>query len=152
MRRFLMLTIATLLPLVATAAVDMYMQFKDTKDTKGEGRVVRCSDGACVVDHLAPGSYSVLVCDAQGKVIPGDTKLEYTTVSPRDLATGQASGKRMHKPITISSRVAGPPAASPGNVIAIDEPGVQLVIGVSAAAVDAASAKVTKTRSNIQNN
>ena len=151
MRRSIMLTIATLLPLLATAAVDMYMQIKDTK---GEARVVRCSDGACVVDHLAPGSYSVLVCDAQGKVIPSDTKLEYTTVSPRDLATGQASGKRMHKPITLSSssRVAGPPAASPGNVIAIDEPGVQLVIGSSAAAVDTAAAKVTKTRSNIQNN
>jgi hypothetical protein len=149
MRRFFMLTIATLLPLVATAAVDMYMQIKDTK---GEARVVRCADGACVVDHLPPGSYSVLVCDAQGKVIPSDTKLEYTTVSPRDLATGQTSGKRMHKPITISSRVAGPPAASPGNVIAIDEPGVQLVIGVSAAAVDAAGAKISKTRSNIQNN
>jgi hypothetical protein len=151
MRRIFMLTIATLLPLLATAAADMYLQIKDAK---GEARVVRCADGACVVDHLAPGSYSVLVCDAQGRVIPSDTKLEYMAVSPRDLATGQASGKRMHKPITImsSGRVAGPPAASPGNEIAIDEPGVQLVIGVAADAVDAAAAKITKTRSNIQNN
>jgi hypothetical protein len=151
MGRFFMLTIATLLPLVATAAVDMYLQITDAK---GEARVVRCSDGACVVDHLAPGSYFVLVCDAQGKVVPSDTKLEYTAVSPRDLATGQSSGRRMHKPLTItsSSRVAGQPAASPGNEIAIDEPGVQLVIGLTAGAVDAAGAKVSKTRSNIQNN
>jgi len=151
MRRIFMLAIAALLPLVATAAADMYLQIKDAK---GEARVVHCADGACVVDHLAPGPYSVLVCDAQGKVIPSDIKLESTTVGPRDLATGQSSGKRMHKPITIlsSARVAAQPGASPGNEIAIDEPGVQLVIGVTADAVDAAAAKITKSRSNIQNN
>jgi hypothetical protein len=151
MRRLFMLTIATLLPLVATAAVDMYLQITNAK---GQARVIRCSDGACVIEHLAPGSYFVLLCDAQGKVIPTDTTLDYTAVSPRDLATGQSSGRRMHKPITLtsSSRVAGQPAASPGNEVAIDEPGVLLVIGLTAGAVDAAAAKVTKTRSNIQNN
>jgi len=36
--------------------------------------------------------------------------------------------------------------------IGIDEPGVQVVIGVSTAAVDAAVGKIGKSRSNIQNN
>jgi type VI secretion system secreted protein Hcp len=35
-----------------------------------------------------------------GKMI--GLKFEYEVTSPRDLATGQASGKRMHKPFTIT--------------------------------------------------
>jgi len=39
----------------------------------------------------------------------GDTKVRVTTVSqvaaPRDMATGMATGKRMHKPITITKEV-----------------------------------------------
>ena len=60
------------------------------------------SPAACVVDGLAVGSYTVLVCDAQGKVVPSNITLDHTVVSPRDQATGMASGKRMHKPITIT--------------------------------------------------
>jgi hypothetical protein len=147
MTRFMALGAALLLPVIASAAADMYLQIKDAK---GEARVVQCAGGACVVDRLAPGQYSVLVCDAQGKVIPSAIKLEYTVVSPRDMATGQASGKRMHKPISITMEMGA--GAKPGSSIAIDEPGVQLAIGVTADAVDAAAAKISKTRSNIQNN
>ena len=150
--RLTIILLATMLPLAASAAVDMFLQIRDAK---GVARVVPCPAGACLVDGLAPGKYSVLVCDAQGKVIPTTTRLEYDVRSPRDVATGQASGKRMHKPLSITmelGRSAAPAGATAANEIAIDEPGVQLAIGVSPAAVDAALMKITKSRSNIQNN
>jgi hypothetical protein len=151
MKKFLatcaLLGSALLLPLVSSAAVDMFLQIKDSK---GEARVVHCAGGACLINGLAVGSYSVLVCDASGKVIPSSLTLDHTIVSPRDLASGQSSGKRMHMPITITAEVGRSAAAQ--NMIAIDEPGVQVAIGINAAATDAAVAKITKTRSNIQNN
>ena len=149
-RWLLPLGAALLVPAFASAATDMFLQIKGVK---GEARVVACPGGACVVTDLGPGKYSVLVCDAQGRVIPTDIALDYTVVSPRDAASGQASGKRMHKPLMLTKEWGR--SAKPTNEIAIDEPGVQLAIGVSADAVDAAAAsaaKVTKTRSNIQNN
>jgi hypothetical protein len=136
-----------LLPTLVCAAADFYLQIKDSK---GETRVVQCPAGACVVDGLVPGQYSVLVCDAQGKVIPSTTTLEYSVVSPRDPATGQSTGKRMHKPISITAELSR--GAAPQNTIAIDEPGVQVAIGATPDLLDAAVAKITKSRSNIQNN
>jgi hypothetical protein len=138
---------ALLLPALAFAASDLYLQIKDAK---GEARVVLCPAGACVVDGLATGQYSVLVCDAQGKVIPSKISLEYTLVSPRDLATGQASGKRMHKPISITMEYGR--GVPPQNTITIDEIGAHLAIGLTPEAVNAAVAKIGKSRSNIQNN
>ena len=37
---------------------------------------------------------------AKGRI--GGVKFSFETTSPRDVATGQASGKRMHKPIVIT--------------------------------------------------
>jgi hypothetical protein len=136
-----------LLPALASAAADFYLQIKDAK---GESRVVQCPAGACVVDGLAPGQYSVLVCDAQGKVIPSTVSLEYSVVSPRDVATGQSTGKRMHKPLSITMELSR--GAPPQNTIAIDESGVHLAIGATPEALDAAVGKIGKSRSNIQNN
>ena len=147
-RCLIALCAALLVPAFAAAASDLFLQLKGVK---GETRVVACPNGACVVSGLAAGQYSVLVCDAQGAVTPTDIALDYTLVSPRDAASGQASGKRMHKPLTITKEWGR--GAKPANEFAINEPGVHLVIGVSAGAVDAAAAKVvTKTSSNIQNN
>ncbi len=138
---------ALLLPVMASASSDMFLQIKDAK---GETRVVACAAGACVVDGLLTGQYSALVCDAQGKVVPSNMVLDYMIVSPRDAASGLATGKRMHKPFTITKELGR--TAATANTIAIDETGAQLVIGVSSAAVDAAAAKIGKSRSNIQNN
>ena len=146
-RGFVALCAALLLPVVASAATDMFLQIKGVA---GEARVVACPVGACVVSGLAPGQYAVLVCDAQGSVIPTEIALEYRVVSPRDAASGQASGKRMHKPITITKEWGR--GAKPANQIAVNEEGVQIAIGVSAAAVDAAAKTIQKTSSNIQNN
>ena len=138
---------ALLLPAIASASADMFLQIKDAK---GETRVVACAAGACVVDGLVTGKYSALICDAQGKVVPSNMVLDYMIVSPRDAASGMATGKRMHKPFTITMELGR--TAATANTIAIDEAGAQLVIGVSSASVDAAVAKIGKSRSNIQNN
>lgn len=139
--------VALLLSVSASASSDMFLQIKPEK---GDAKIVRCADGACVVDLPAAGKYSVRVCDSTGKVIPSDVSLDYSVVSPRDSASGQATGKRQHGSITITKEWNRRTAAA--NLIAIDEPGTQLVIGTSAEAVDAGQAKITKSRSNIQNN
>ena len=137
MRRFLSsgaaLCAALLVPVLASASSDMFLQIKDAR---GETRVVACTAGACVIDGLATGQYSALLCDAQGKVVPSNVVLDYTIVSPRDAASGLATGR----------------AAAAPNTVVIDTADVHLVIGLSSAAVDAAAAKIGKSRSNIQNN
>jgi hypothetical protein len=39
----------------------------------------------------------------QKSATPGSTPSSQQVTSPRDVATGQASGKRMHKPVTVTS-------------------------------------------------
>ncbi|HJW28383.1 MAG TPA: type VI secretion system tube protein Hcp [Saprospiraceae bacterium] len=115
------------------AAADYYLKIDGVKGESA--RIVRCPDGACVIDNLAPGSFSITVCDDKGNPITTNNfKLtvqfnpkEYTVtksavresptkastggtgittatseiVSPRDPASGQATGKRQHKPVTF---------------------------------------------------
>jgi hypothetical protein len=152
-QKWLVCTATMLLPLTASAAADYYLRIDDVK---GKSSVVHCTDGSCLVDGLAPGSYKVSMCDAQGKAIPANAQLQYTVVTARERSSGLATGKRMHKPLTLTmelGRSAAPAGGTaPPNSIAIDEPGVQVVIGVDAASVDNAVAKIGKSRSNIQNN
>jgi hypothetical protein len=151
-KNWLACTLAMLLPLTASAAADYYLRIEGTK---GEARVVHCTDGSCLVDKLAPGSYTVSACDAQGKVIPSNMRLEYTVITARESSSGLATGRRMHQPLSLTMQLgrsmAPAGAAAPTNSIAIGEPGV-VVIGTDAAAVDGAVAKIGKSRSNIQNN
>ena len=93
---------------------------------------------------------------------------EYSVKAPRDVATGQSSGKRMHKPFVITKEW-GP--ASPQ--LSAMKPtydvktmkGARVAAGADGwtsmtlsstdglcAATAASAAKVTKTRSNIRNN
>ena len=144
----IILLCALLLPTIASAAsADMYLKIEGVD---GESHVVRCESGACATTQLAPGTYSVLACDAGGKVIPSNLTLQYAVVSPRDSSSGQATGKRMHRPITITKELGR--GVVPGNTITVEASGAQLAIGVSDAAVEVAQAKITKSRSNIQNN
>lgn len=144
------LLVALLFPAIASAAMDMFLKIENAK---GEKRVVQMHDGAVMVDGLAAGKYLVTVCDAAGTTIPSDVTLSYTVITARETGSGMATGRRMHKPLAISKQMTRSAAGvPPPNEIAIDEPGVHVAIGVSTQAVDAAVAKATKTRSNIQNN
>lgn len=77
-------------------------------------------------------------------------EIMYSVVSPRDAASGMATGKRMHNPLTI--RIEWGRGATAGNIIKIDEADSKIAIGVDVAGVNVARSKVIKTRSNIQNN
>jgi len=62
----------------------------------------------------------------------GRTAATQATESPRDLATGQSSGKRMHKPITITKEVdSASPLLHQMQVSGETLPEVNLAIGVS---------------------
>lgn len=145
--KFFTLCVLLLLPTIAWAASDFYLKLGDVK---GEFRTVKCTNGVCVVPALEAGDYTVQVSDARGKVSMQDMSLMYSVVGPRDSASGMATGKRQHQSLTISKTLDRETA--PGNVIAIDEAGSQVAIGTTDANVDAGLAKISKSRSNIQNN
>ncbi len=136
-----------LLPALGFAASNMYLKIEDVK---GESHIVQCVNGACVVPKLAAGNYTVQACDASGKVSMQDMSLMYAIVSPRDAASGMPTGKRMHKPLTLTMELGR--GMAPGNVITIVDADSQVAIGTNDANVDAAQAKIGKSRSNIQNN
>lgn len=121
---------------------------------------VRVAAGDLDGDGVADQAVLRLSCD--GATLK---QAHYAVTGPRDAATGQASGKRMHKPITIVKEW-GP--ASPQLMAVKPTYDVKKVEGsgarqstsdgwspISLANTDglcAASGRATKTRSNIQNN
>ena len=131
--RSVLLVGAMLVTSTAFAAFDSYLKIEGKK---GGSRVVGCTNGACVVSDLAPGEYTISVCTPDGKATT-DGSAKHTITCPRDAASGQASGKRQHGAVRVIKEWG---AATPLLAIAIDEPGVPVTL------------KVTKTRSNIQNN
>lgn len=94
--------LGALVPLAAVAASDMYIKISDVK---GESRVVQCPAGSCVLSDLASGSYQVQVCDEKGVAVSSSTALSHSIKSPRDAASGLATGKRQHKPMTITKQL-----------------------------------------------
>ena len=141
------LLVLCLLPGWAMAASDMFLQIKPEK---GESLIVRCVDGACATGPMAAGAWKVSVCSESGKPIPTNLVLEYAIVSPRDSASEGATDNRQHGTITIRKEIIR--GAAPADTVIVEESGTQLAIGTSSAAVEAAQAKITKSRSNIQNN
>lgn len=69
---------------------------------KGDRRVVPCPNGECTLTDLAPGDYTLTACTQDGKPLDAESAATYEIKSPRDVATGQSSGKRQHKPISIT--------------------------------------------------
>lgn len=143
-RCLILLLAALLLPTMASAALNAYLQIKDAK---GSTRIVHVVDGTCTVEGLAPGTYSLLVCDEKGTIVPSDLELSYAVLTAREAGSGMATGRRQHSPIRITKKM----EAARTNEITVNEEGVRLVI--TAPTEPAARAdKATKMRSNIQNN
>lgn len=159
--------IASVLLLTANAAIaahaDYYMTFKAIGlDPGGPIYMKAHSSGDLDGDGLADDVVIRMEC-AAGVMHTA----AYRVISPRDLASGQASGKRMHKPFTIVKEW-GP--ATPQLMAMKPSYDVKKVEGTGAKTMGedswhqislanseelcagAAAAKVTKTRSNIQNN
>ncbi len=84
-------------------ALNMYLKIKGAS---GQTQIVqiKCPDGSCTttVTGLVPGTYTFSLCDAQGYLMKAKEKANqakcsvsftYTLTSPRDIATGQSTGK-----------------------------------------------------------
>ena len=137
---------------VARDAADgsIYLKAHSTGDLDGDGR----PDVAIIRMNCSAGSIHAA---------------QYQVTSPRDSASGQASGKRMHKPITFVKewgpatpqlmamktgydvkKVEGTGARG---TTAVDDWSPITLTDSEALCVEAsAAARATKTRSNIQNN
>lgn len=132
-KRFRVFLVMAVLTLTMTAnlyasSADYYLKIEGIKGERA--RIVKCASGVCKLEGIAPGTFTVTVCDAQGKAIttsgftldmtfspsgiresPTKASTGATTaasgdvVAPRDVATGQASGKRMHSPIRFTKDI-----------------------------------------------
>lgn len=118
----------------AFAALNMYVK---VIGPKGSSRVVLCPDGDCTLTDLAAGEYTITACLEDGSALPAAEAARHTVRSPRDTTSGMATGKRQHGEVKIVKEWS---ASSPMLRIAIDQPGVPVNL------------KITKSRSNIQNN
>lgn len=94
--------LSALAPLAAFAASDMHIKIGGVK---GESTIVHCPSGTCTVTGLAAGTYQVQVCDAKGVAVSSSVALSHSVVSPRDAASGLPTGKRQHKPMTITKEL-----------------------------------------------
>ena len=147
------------------ASADYYLKFDAVGLDPGGPTYLKAHSSADLDgDGLADNVIIRIEC-AAGALHAAD----FRVTSPRDAASGQASGKRMHKPFTIVKEWG---AATPQLMAMKTGYDVKKVEGTGARAktmmadswnpislsnseelcAAAATAKVTKTRSNIQNN
>ena len=148
----------------AAASADYYLQIKGVGRDAPAGPIYLQASGDLDGDGVEDEAIVRLVC-AGGEL----RTAEYSIKAPRDVATGQSSGKRTHKPVTFVKEW-GP--ATPQLMAMKPTYDVKKVEGTGAKtmaedswhhvtlanavglcpAAEAAAAKITKSRSNIQNN
>jgi hypothetical protein len=123
------------------AAYDVYLSIKGTK---GATQTVQCPSGVCTISSLAADTYSVSMVDASGKPISLDNaKYECTVKSPRDAASGLATGKRMHKPLVITKEL-------DSAVLAVTEPETNLTVACVASGEAAVSSAATEATTAVK--
>ena len=109
-RAGLLAIIAVLMVSKSFAASDYLLEIEGIKgECKGKHiKLTENSDGSFSTENIPAGTYNVIYRARQGKT--GSTKrgdgsvvLAFEgVVSPRDIATGQSSGKRQHSPVRIT--------------------------------------------------
>lgn len=132
--------VATLISSASFAALNSYLQIKGSK---GSSQIVSCPNGVCAVPSLIADTYTVSVVDAQGKPATVSDAMSCNVKSPRDAASGLATGKRMHKPFVITKEL-----DASSVVIAQDETNLSITCSSSATPVAspvAADASAAKT-------
>ena len=157
---------ATVLLLIGTAAsasaADYYLTIDGIGSDPSSGALYLKVHGADL-DGDGAADQAVVKLACTGGTIDS---AQFAITSPRDAASGQASGKRMHKPVTFVKewgpatpqlsaikptydvkKVEGTGARTAG-----EEPGWTSVALSNADGLCAEAARVVKTRSNIQNN
>jgi hypothetical protein len=103
----------TLFSASSFAALNTYLKIAGSK---GSSQVVSCPNGVCVVPSLVADTYTVSAVDAQGQSIVVSSPMSCDVKSPRDSASGLATGKRQHKPFSLSTEL-----SSSSVVVAQDE-------------------------------
>lgn len=103
----------TLFSASSFAALNSYLKIAGAK---GSSQIVSCPNGACVVPSLVADTYTIAVVDAQGKPVSASSPMSCDVKSPRDSASGMATGKRQYQPIYISTGL-----SSSSVVVAQDE-------------------------------
>ncbi len=130
---------------VNAIAADTFIKISDSK---GESRVITCPNGVCTLNDVASGSYQVQVCDEKGGAISSSVSLSHSVVSPRDAASGLATGKRMHKPMAITKNL---DKSSPQLfTLVVTEPGSSVTIQPQASVAVPVSSGVSGGKVNVQ--
>lgn len=137
--------LSALAPLAAVAASDIYIKIDGIN---GESKVVHCPAGVCTLTGLAAGSYQVQVCDEKGAPVSSSVALSHSVTSPRDAASGLPTGKRQHKPLTVSpeSNKSSPKLFS----LVVTEPGSTVIIQPQAGASKATGSGSGAGKVNVQ--
>jgi len=161
--------IASVLLLAANAAMaasaDYYLTFKAVSRDATGGLIYLKAHSSGDLDGDGLPDVVVIRMDCAAGVMH---TAQYQVISPRDAASGQATGKRMHKPFTIVKEWG---AATPQLMAMKTSYDVKKVEGTGARAIsfddswnpislsnseslcaEAAAARVGKSRSNIRNN
>lgn len=82
----------------ASFAADFYLKITDAK---GESKIVTCPNSTCDIKDLAVGNYKIQQTDQAGNPVTTLLALDHQIKSPRDAASGLATGKRTHKPVSL---------------------------------------------------
>ena len=148
----------------AAASADYYLQIKGVGRDAPAGPIYLQATGDLDGDGVADEAIVRINC-AGGDLVAA----HYNVKAPRDVATGQSSGKRTHHPVTFVKEWG---AATPQLMAIKPTYDVKKVEGTGAKtmsedswtqmtlanagglcpAAEAAAAKISKSRSNIQNN
>lgn len=125
----------TLFSVSSFAALNSYLQIKGSK---GSSQIVSCPSGACVVPSLVTDTYTFSVVDAQGKPVTVSDAMSCDIKSPRDSASGLATGKRQHQPISFTKDV-----SSSSVVISQDETNLAITCSSSGSPVAPVTTEAT---------
>src|SRR3954447_1888126 len=163
--RTLQFTTGALLLLASTAtaaSADYYLKIDSVARETPEGPIYLKAQSTGDLDGDGQPDTAVIRISCEGGAIHA---ADYQVISPRDSASGQATGKRMHKPFTIVKEWG---AATPALMAMKTGYDVKKVEGTGARtrevdnwspitlsdsdALCVEAARAVKTRSNIQNN
>ncbi len=123
--RTLLLLAACAFASTAFAAIDCYLKIEG----KGVSRTEHCPNGTCTVSNLAPGDYTVTACTKDGKPLDSSNTAALEIKSPRDVATGQSTGKRQHGEIKITKEWS---SSAPTMKVTVPEQDCPLILNCTA--------------------
>jgi hypothetical protein len=147
------------------ASADYYLKIDSVARETPQGPIYLKAQSTGDLDGDGLPDTAVIRLNCEAGVVQS---AQYQVISPRDAASGQASGKRMHKPFTIVKEWgAATPAlmamktgydvkkveGTGARTMAVDDwSAITLADGGALCAEAATAAPATKTRSNSQNN